>query len=106
MRQTRVLIVDDSVVIRRKLAETLGRLPDLLVAGSTASGRIALLKIPLLRPDVVVLDSAMTEPISAKTLAAALESVVRPGSVSRPGAGHCPAPFSLPVRCLATGWSA
>jgi two-component system chemotaxis response regulator CheB len=74
MRQTRVLIVDDSVVIRRKLAETLGRLPDLLVAGSTASGRIALLKIPLLRPDVVVLDAARTEPASVKTLAAIREA--------------------------------
>jgi two-component system chemotaxis response regulator CheB len=74
MRQTRVLIVDDSVVIRRKLAETLGRLPGLLVAGSTASGRIALLKIPLLRPDVVVLDSAMTEPGSVNTLAAIREA--------------------------------
>jgi two-component system, chemotaxis family, protein-glutamate methylesterase/glutaminase len=74
MRQTRVLIVDDSVVIRRKLAETLGRRPGLLVAGSTASGRIALLKIPLLRPDVVVLDSAMTEAGSLKTLAAIREA--------------------------------
>jgi two-component system chemotaxis response regulator CheB len=68
------LIVDDSVVIRRKLAETLGRLPDLLVAGSTASGRIALLKIPLLRPDVVVLDVAMTGEGGAKTLAAIREA--------------------------------
>jgi two-component system chemotaxis response regulator CheB len=74
MRQTRVLIVDDSVVIRRKLAETLGRLPDLLVAGSTASGRIALLKIPLLRPDVVVLDAATAEAGGAKTLAAIREA--------------------------------
>jgi two-component system chemotaxis response regulator CheB len=74
MRQTRVLIVDDSVVIRRKLAETLGRLPDLLVAGSTASGRIALLKIPLLRPDVVVLDAALTGAGGATTLAAIREA--------------------------------
>lgn len=68
------MIVDDSVAVRRKLAETLGRLPDLLVAGSTASGRIALSKIPLLRPDVVVVDSAMTEPGSVKTLAAIREA--------------------------------
>src|SRR4051812_11553800 len=74
MRQTRVLIVDDSAVVRRRLSEALGRLPDLLVAGSTASGRIALLKIPLLQPDVVVLDSAMAGVDRVKTLATIREA--------------------------------
>jgi two-component system, chemotaxis family, protein-glutamate methylesterase/glutaminase len=57
MRRRRVLLVDTSVVIRRSLAEALARTPEILVAGSASNGRIALMKIPLLRPDVVVLDS-------------------------------------------------
>jgi two-component system chemotaxis response regulator CheB len=70
MPQTRILIVDDSVVMRRSLADALSREPDLLVAGSASSGRIALMKIPLLRPDVVALDIEMPEMDGLETLAA------------------------------------
>jgi two-component system chemotaxis response regulator CheB len=56
MRRRRVLIVGDSVAIRRSLADTLARTPEIVVVGSASSGRIALMKIPLLGPDVVVLN--------------------------------------------------
>ncbi len=59
MRKKRILIVDDSVVIRRALTDALSREPDLIVAGSASNGRVALMKIPLLHPDVVVLDLEM-----------------------------------------------
>ena len=59
MAKTRVLIVDDSVVLRRGLTAALSRDPDVAVAGSASSGRIALMKIPLLRPDIVALDIDM-----------------------------------------------
>ena len=70
MRRKRVLLVDDSVVIRRSLTEALARSPEVLVAGSASNGRIALMKIPLLRPDVVVLDMEMPEISGLETLSA------------------------------------
>ena len=70
MRRKRVLLVDDSVVIRRSLTEALARTPEILVAGSASNGRIALMKIPLLRPDVVVLDMEMPEISGLETLSA------------------------------------
>src|SRR5712692_9694453 len=67
---TKVLIVDDSVVIRRSLTDALSRDPDLVVAGSAASGSIALMKIPLLEPDVVILDVEMPDMDGVGTLVA------------------------------------
>lgn len=57
----RVLIVDDSVVIRRLVSEALGAAPQIEIVGKAANGRIALEKIQRLDPDVVVLDVEMPE---------------------------------------------
>jgi two-component system chemotaxis response regulator CheB len=54
-----VLIVDDSVVMRRVLARTLERAPDIARTEFAANGQIALAKIAERRPDVVVLDLEM-----------------------------------------------
>lgn len=70
MAKARLLLVDDSVVIRRALTDALSREPDVEVAGSAANGRVALMKIPLLRPDVVALDLDMPGMDSLETLAA------------------------------------
>src|SRR5438874_636507 len=70
MRKPRLLIVDDSVVIRRDLTAVLSREPDVEVVGSASSGRIALMKIPLLLPDVVLLDIDMPEMSGLDTLSA------------------------------------
>lgn len=59
--KVRVLVVDDSVVVRRLVANVLGEDPDLEVAGVAANGAIALAKIAQLRPDVVTLDIDMPE---------------------------------------------
>lgn len=56
-----VLVVDDSVVVRRFLSEVLGSDPELSVAGTAATGRIALAKIPQVAPDLVVLDLEMPD---------------------------------------------
>ena len=70
MTPIRVLIVDDSVVVRRLLTDLLSADPDLEVAGVAADGRIALTKIQALRPDIVTLDVEMPELDGLQTLAA------------------------------------
>lgn len=57
----RVLIVDDSVVIRRLLSTIIDADPELEVAGIAQNGRIALERIRQLRPDIVTLDVEMPE---------------------------------------------
>ena len=54
-----VLVVDDSVVIRRLVATVLDEDPDIVVAGVAANGRIGLEKIKQLKPDLVTLDIEM-----------------------------------------------
>jgi two-component system chemotaxis response regulator CheB len=54
-----VLVVDDSVVIRRIVSSVLDGDPDITVVGTAANGRIALDKLDALRPDIVILDVEM-----------------------------------------------
>lgn len=61
MSKIRVLVVDDSVVIRRLLSDVLTQDPDIELAGIAANGRIALAKLPQVNPDVVTLDIEMPE---------------------------------------------
>jgi two-component system chemotaxis response regulator CheB len=60
-RVIRVLIVDDSVVARRMIANAIEADEAMEVAGFAANGRIGLEKIMTARPDVVVLDLEMPE---------------------------------------------
>lgn len=57
----RVLVVDDSVVIRRLVSHALSEDPVFEVAGAAANGAIALAKIAQMNPDVVTLDVEMPE---------------------------------------------
>ena len=59
MPKIRVLVVDDSVVIRRMVSDVLSREPDIEVAGAAADGRIALQKIEQVNPDIVTMDVEM-----------------------------------------------
>ncbi len=61
MEPIRVLVVDDSVVIRRLLTAVLDSAPDIEVVGYSTNGRLALEKIKQLEPDVVSLDIMMPE---------------------------------------------
>lgn len=58
-RTIRVLIVDDSAMIRRVLALGIDREPDLEVVGFASNGEQALELITSLRPDVITLDLEM-----------------------------------------------
>lgn len=64
----RVLVVDDSVVIRRLVTHALSEDPAFEVVGSAANGAIALARIPQLNPDVVTLDIQMPEMDGLETL--------------------------------------
>ncbi len=69
MAAVRILIVDDSVVIRKALSATLSADPDLQVMGTASNGRIALEKIGQLRPDLITLDIEMPVMNGLETLA-------------------------------------
>lgn len=56
-----MLVVDDSVVIRRLVTHALGQDPAIEVVGAASNGVIALQRIPQLNPDVVTLDIEMPE---------------------------------------------
>jgi len=55
----RVLVVDDSVVIRRLVTEALAEDPQIEVVGIASNGKIALEKIAQLKPDAVTMDIEM-----------------------------------------------
>lgn len=67
-RPIRVLVVDDSVVIRRLVTQVLSEDPAIEVAGVAANGIIALARIPQVNPDVVSLDVEMPEMDGLETL--------------------------------------
>jgi two-component system, chemotaxis family, protein-glutamate methylesterase/glutaminase len=56
-----VLVVDDSVVVRRLIVDALGTVPGIRIVGTASNGRLALSKIDQLRPDLVTLDIEMPE---------------------------------------------
>jgi two-component system chemotaxis response regulator CheB len=60
MPKLRVLIVDDAVVVRKILTDSLNADPDLEVT-TAANGRIALAKLTQVNPDIVTLDMEMPE---------------------------------------------
>jgi two-component system, chemotaxis family, protein-glutamate methylesterase/glutaminase len=64
----RVLVVDDSVVIRRLVTHALDGDNNIEVVGAAANGSIALQRIPQFNPDVLTLDIEMPEMDGLETL--------------------------------------
>jgi two-component system chemotaxis response regulator CheB len=60
-KPVQVMIVDDSVVIRRSVSSIFAKDPDIQVIGTAANGKIAVEQIALLKPEVIVLDLEMPE---------------------------------------------
>ncbi len=66
----RVMIVDDSVVVRGILSAIIEHEPGLKVVGSASDGKIALDKLSAANPDVIVLDVEMPNMDGIETLKA------------------------------------
>src|ERR1700677_2328048 len=60
-QELRVMVVDDSVVIRGMISRWVGSEPDMVVAASLRTGRDAVNQIERINPDVAVLDIEMPE---------------------------------------------
>lgn len=69
MTRTRILVVDDSVVIRKVLCDILSSDPEMEVVGTASDGRIGLAKIAQLHPDLITLDVEMPVMNGLETLA-------------------------------------
>lgn len=59
--RVRVLVVDDSALMRRLLCDLLGASPEIEVVGTARDGREAVLQAVRLKPDVITLDVEMPE---------------------------------------------
>lgn len=68
MKRIRVLVVDDSVVVRRVITQALSSDPAIEVIGTASNGKLALPKVALLRPDAITLDIEMPEMDGLETL--------------------------------------
>ncbi len=61
MATIRVLVVDDSVVIRRLVSDVLAEDPAIEVIGTAVNGKSALVKVEALKPDLITMDIEMPE---------------------------------------------
>ena len=68
MPQIQIMIVDDSLVVRKVLTSVLSSDPDLAIAGWASNGRLALAKLQTLRPDIILLDIEMPEMNGLETI--------------------------------------
>lgn len=68
MPKSRVLVVDDAVVVRKILTDVLSAELDIEVVGTAANGKICLQKIPQVNPEIITLDFEMPEMNGLETL--------------------------------------
>ncbi|MBC2607169.1 protein-glutamate methylesterase/protein-glutamine glutaminase [Pelagicoccus albus] len=61
MKKIRVLVVDDTAVMRKIVSEVINRDPDMEVAGVASNGKIAMQRISQYSPDAITLDLEMPE---------------------------------------------
>jgi two-component system chemotaxis response regulator CheB len=66
----RIFAVDDSIVVRKIVCDTLAEDRALAIMGSASDGRAALAKLPLVNPDLITLDIEMPGMSGLETLVA------------------------------------
>lgn len=59
MTKLRVMLADDHAIVRDGLKLMIGAEPDMIVVGEATDGEIAVAQVPVLQPDVVVMDISM-----------------------------------------------
>lgn len=97
----RVLIVDDSVVVRGLFSRWISEHPGLTVAGIAADGRAAIEAAGRLKPDLIILDLDMPE---IDGLAALPDILLRsPGSIVLVASSLTRRNARLSLRCLSLG---
>src|SRR3712207_8382834 len=102
MEPIRVLVVDDSVVVRKIVTDVLSADPAIEVVGTAVNGRIAVGKLEQLKPDLVTMDIEMPEMNGIEAVRAIRASAGGGGA----GRGHRRVP-SIRLRTLTeTGGSA
>ncbi len=100
----RVLVVDDSLIYRKVVRDTLATIPGVEVVASAANGAIAVDKIQQLKPDLVTLDFEMPELDGPGVLAwmkknrVATKAVMISALTSEGGVFHAASPGSGCVR--------
>jgi two-component system, chemotaxis family, protein-glutamate methylesterase/glutaminase len=57
----RVMVVDDSVVVRKIVTDVLSADPDIEVVGTAVNGKVALAKLDALKPELITMDIEMPE---------------------------------------------
>ncbi len=67
-KKIKVLIVDDTVLYRKIIRDTLASFEEVDVVGTASNGKIALSQITALKPDLVTLDQEMPELNGVQTL--------------------------------------
>lgn len=81
MTRIRVLVVEDSKTVRRRLCEVLSSDPEIEIIGEAEDGRTAIERCVSLRPDVITMDMMLPE----MTGLAATEQIM----------AHCPTPILI-----------
>ena len=109
-RKTKVLVVDDSAIVRKMLTDALAGEPDIEVVGSAPDPFIARDKILALQPDILTLDIEMPRMDDVSFLRRLMAHRLMPTIVSSPAQagssasleGCRPGPLmSFPNLCLA-----
>ena len=103
MDDIKVLVVDDSAFMRNLISKIIEATPGLCVIGKAINGKFALEKIPLIQPDVIILDIEMPEMNGIEFLKERKKRnidipVIVLSSIAREGA-------SVTMQCLALGAS-
>jgi two-component system chemotaxis response regulator CheB len=70
MNPIRVLVVDDSIVVRKIVTDVLSQDPGIEVVGTAVNGKLAVGKVEQLKPDLVTMDIEMPEMNGIQAVAA------------------------------------